>query len=235
MGLIDDNGAMLRQNINVAHRINGEQGVISDNDVHVLRAAASGLGETFLAVRATGGSDALRGRHGQLTPRLIRHPRLKIITVAGFRLICPLVDALDVAAEPGDIFFIDERFILLRIHRQFVQAQVIRAPLLNGKGRRAREQRVKRFDETRKIPLHQLPLQCQRGSGHNHRRIGGLRVADRGDEIGQRLTRTRASLHSKVTLIGEGLCHCLRHGHLPRTFRPAKGFHRSGEELLRAQ
>ena len=67
------------------------------------------LGEAFVAVRAAARSQALVGSNGHLAPRQIGYAGFEVVAVAGLGVLCPLGDALDVFAQPGNVVFLDER------------------------------------------------------------------------------------------------------------------------------
>ena len=97
--LVDDHHVVVGQQREVLERVDGEQGMVGDHDVHLARLLAGLLGEAVVAVRAALGADALPGADRHLAPRPFVHAGHQFVAVAGGGVSGPLVQPPDLLAH----------------------------------------------------------------------------------------------------------------------------------------
>ena len=92
------------------------------------------------------------------------------------------------------------------------------------------EFRFERLGQARQVAVDELPLQGDRRGRHHHRGVLGDRVPHRGDEVGQRLAGSGASLDRQVLAGLDRVVHCLGHRDLPGALGPRDARDRGAEQ-----
>jgi hypothetical protein len=204
---------VLGNDVPAGEHVEREQAVVGHHDVRLPGAVARGLGEALLAKRAAGRAHALARRHRHQAPRVLVHARVKLIPIAGLGLRGPLAQPRDLPAQPTRLAEplgaatrtgpadVEEGVRLLGLRPiQLRQAQVVMAPLEHRECRLPSQPVRDRLGQPGKVLIDQLMLERQRGRGYHHRTVH----QQRGHQVGQRLSRTRAGLDEQVLLLGDG-------------------------------
>ena len=89
MGLIDDDGVVLRKHVEVLEGVDGEHRVIGDHEVSISRALPGELGEALCRHRALAGADAVDGADRDLLPGPVGDAHRQIVPVPGLGLSGP--------------------------------------------------------------------------------------------------------------------------------------------------
>ena len=97
--LVDDQQVVFGQHVGVADGVDGQQGVVGDDDICVAGAVAGALGEAIGAERAAGHPDAFPRRHADLRPGSVRHPGGQFVPVARLGARRPLDEPSHVAPQ----------------------------------------------------------------------------------------------------------------------------------------
>lgn len=100
-----------------------------------------------------------------------------------------------------------------------VQAHVVRPALEHRELGAAAQQRMQCVHRARQVPFHELALQREGGRRHDD----PLPVRERGHQVSERLSGTRAGLDQQVGAVVDGLLDGFGHGHLARALRTADG------------
>ncbi len=223
MGLVHDQHLVLRQDRGTLDGIDGEQGVVRDDDFGELGTLAGHLREALGAVGALRRAQALPRGHRHLRPGAVRDTRGEIVPVAVLGLVRPVTQPQQVLAQlaggRGGLELVEETVLLVLRHAlvQPVQAQIVRPALQHRELRAAAQQRVQGVHRARQVAFHELALQCQRGRRHDH----SLPVRERGHEIAQRLSGAGAGLDQQVGSVIDRLGDRFGHGHLAGALRAA--------------
>ena len=221
MRLVEDDHVVLGDDAVAVEGVDGQEGMVGDHDVHLAGELAAALGEAGLHHRA-GPAQALGSRDGHLAPGTIGDRILQGVTISAVGLLRPLPQALDLvpqafAARARRIGRgLGEQRAGVDVHRvpavDLVPAEVVRTPLEQGEGGRARQVRGHRLDQARQVLAHDLGLQGDRRGGDHDWSAAHQGMAERGDQIGERLAGAGACLHEQVAASGHRRVDRLRHG-----------------------
>ena len=168
------------------------EGVVDEHDVDLARAGAGGLAEAPRPL-ATGRPPAAIRADGELVPHLRGRQVVQLVAVARARRQHPLPEAREGVVQP-EVEPPARR-------RRLGAAQVVGAPLDDGRGQRA----TGRHAGQRQVAGAELILQ-RAGRGRDDHAPAGER---RGDEVGEALADAGAGLGDEVPLAGE----CARRPH----------------------
>ena len=97
MRFVDDDAIVFGEGIDLGDCVDGEHGVIRDDDVDLAGFLAGEFGETLHAVWAARGTEAFLGADRNVAPSGIADTGVKVIAVAGVGFLGPVVQA-------GDLF-----------------------------------------------------------------------------------------------------------------------------------
>lgn len=100
--LVHHDHIVFGQHLDAADGVDGQQGVVGDDDVGLRGFGPGLLGEAILAERAARFAQAFPRGHADLPPRPIGDAGGEIVAVAGLRIGGPLVEPLHLTAEPRD-------------------------------------------------------------------------------------------------------------------------------------
>jgi hypothetical protein len=238
--LVDDEQLVRGYDVPPGQHVDGEQAVVGDHDVGLPGPGARRLGEALRAVRAAGRPHALACRHGDLPPGRVVDTGIQLVAVAGLALQGPLVQPLDLLAQPAGLAQplgltggtgLEERVrgLLLAAGLQPGQADVMVPAFEHGEGGPPAEQRLGGISEAGQVVVDQLGLQGQGRRGDHHRPVD----QQGRDQVGQRLAGTGARLDEQVLAALGGLGHGGDHGLLPGPGGAARhGLNRGGQKLL---
>ncbi len=165
MRLVDDHHIVLRQDLAILQRVDGEQRVIGDDEVGPAGGVAGPLGKAARAERAALSPDALPRGDRDLPPGALIHSRHELVTVAARGRLRPLPHPLHLPPDLRGGASVEQRLLGLvgRAVSQPVAAQVVAAPLEDRERRGPAEQRLQRPDKTRQVSVDELALQGDRG------------------------------------------------------------------------
>ena len=197
MGLVDDDGLVLGQNLHALESVNGQQGVIRDDDICLGGTTTRHLAEALLHQRAAAAQTFGRA-HRDLSPRAIGHTGLELVAVAGLRAVSPLAQAHDFLAHAGGRRRHVEEGILFLFGvaaLELVQAQIVVAALEQGHLRLRLRARLQCLQKTRNIAVHDLRLQGQGRGSHHDGLVGLPHASESRNQVAQRLTGAGAGLH----------------------------------------
>ena len=211
--LVDDHDIVLGQDDEVLQRVDGQQGVVGDHEVRPAGLLARLLGEALGAERAALGPDTLPGGDRDLAPGLLGDARRELIAVAGPGRLGPFVQPLHLLADRGGRAGVEERVlrVVLGTQAEALQAQVVAAALEDREDRSPAERRLERPGQPGQVAVDELALQGDRRGRHHDRGALGDRVPHRGDEVGQRLAGSGASLDRQVLAGLDRAVHGLGH------------------------
>lgn len=233
MGLVDDQHLVLREHRSALDGVDGEEGVIGDDDLGELGPLTGQLSEALRAVRTLAGTQAFAGGDGDLRPGTVGDPGGQVVAIAGLCLVGPVPQPDQILAElarrRGGLELVEEPLLLVLRHSfvEPVQAEVVRPALEHGELGAPTQQRVQGVDRARKVALHQLALERERRRGHHD----PLPVRQRGHQVAEGLARAGAGLDEEMGIVVHGLGDGLGHGGLTGAFRTAHGGHGGVQEL----
>ena len=196
VGLVEHHRLVLGQHLRAGEDVQGEQGVIGDDDIGLLRRLPGPLAEAVDPVRALA-AQALACTHRHLPPGPVGHRERYLVAVAGLAARRPLPQLEHGATEQAAGPF--EQLVLLGLARpravmELLQADVVAATFRQRIRRATAERALERSDQARQILVDELGLQRLGRRGHDH----PFATGERRHEIAERLAGARPSLDQEV-------------------------------------
>ena len=234
MGLVDHHDVVVRQDLDAGDGVDREQCVVGDHYVGLRRLDSGALGEAVLTDRALVLTDAFAGGDTDLPPRLIGYARHQFVPITCFGVGGPFGEADDLPAETRDRERIEQLvlgWLFGRAGVDLVHAQVVVAALEDCKLGASAEWLLQCIGEPWQISIDELALKRDGGGGHDNGAPRLDRVAQARNEVGERLTGTRAGLDGQMLAGVDRVRHGGRHRQLTGSFGTAERPHRCLEQF----
>ncbi len=224
-------GVVLRQHLDLAvEGVDGEQGVVGDDQVRGAGPLPRELGEAILAEGALARAEAFAGADRDRGPDAVGDAGGEVVAFARLGLLRPLAHAQHVAAHLGQLVRVEQAVLLgllLAARVDLVQADVVVPPLEQREFGGAVELGGQRLADQREVVRHELPLQGERRGGHDDAALLARQgVRDCRDQVRERLSGTGARLDEQRVALAQRLGDRLGHLLLTRARRTADRTHR---------